>query len=157
MTAAHYAGVGFAALDGPTQKLHVETMRAGMSAALVVEEMARAADPKAFEDHPIERRSPVAAVQWAARRKIATDHAQAIRAAILGEAPESAAATKDPDCPCAACDPGMSLNGEPLPFASRMNVCPDCGNKRCPKAANHATWQCSGSNEVGQIGKPVTP
>jgi hypothetical protein len=36
-----------------------------------------------------------------------------------------------------------------------MNVCPDCGNKRCPKAANHARWQCSGSNETGQVGVPV--
>lgn len=55
-------------------------------------------------------------------------------------------------CPCAACDPGLILDGERLPFASRMNVCPDCGNKRCPKAANHALWQCSGSNAVGQVG-----
>jgi len=57
-----------------------------LASALDVEEMARAADPKAFEDHPIERRSHAAALQWAVRRKIATDHAQAIRAAILGEA-----------------------------------------------------------------------
>lgn len=62
------------------------------------------------------------------------------------------AASAVADCPCAACDPGMLLDGERLPFASRMNVCPECGNKRCPKAANHATWQCSGSNAVGQVG-----
>lgn len=54
---------------------------------------------------------------------------------------------RDPECPCAACDPGMLQR-----YPSRMNVCPDCGNKRCPKAANHAVWQCSGSNEPGQVG-----
>lgn len=40
-----------------------------------VAELARAADPRAFEPHPIEARSHAAAVQWAVRRKIATDHA----------------------------------------------------------------------------------
>jgi len=30
-------------------------------------------------------------------------------------------------------------------------VCPDCGNKRCPRATNHEL-ECSGSNEPGQKG-----
>lgn len=30
-------------------------------------------------------------------------------------------------------------------------VCPTCGNKRCPKATNHAHY-CTGSNDVGQAG-----
>lgn len=34
---------------------------------------------------------------------------------------------------------------------SRFIVCPDCGNKRCPKATFHGN-KCSGSNEVGQEG-----
>lgn len=59
------------------------------------------------------------------------------------------------DCPCAACDPGLILDGKPTGLPSRMSVCPDCGNKRCPKAANHAKWQCSGSNTVGQVGVQV--
>lgn len=60
------------------------------------------------------------------------------------------------DCgSCAACDPGLIVDGKVTGFRSRMNVCPDCGNKRCPKAANHAVWQCSGSNAVGQVGVPV--
>jgi len=59
------------------------------------------------------------------------------------------------ECPCAACDPGLVIDGKPSGLPSRMNVCPDCGNKRCPKAANHATWQCSGSNAVGQVGVRV--
>lgn len=62
---------------------------------------------------------------------------------------------RDPECSCAACDPGVIVDGKRTGFASRMNVCPDCGNKRCPKAANHAKWQCSGSNEVGQVGVPI--
>ena len=33
----------------------------------------------------------------------------------------------------------------------RMVVCPDCGNKRCPKATNHML-ECSGSNEPNQEG-----
>lgn len=59
---------------------------------------------------------------------------------------------RDPECPCAACDPGMLLGGERVPFATRMALCPDCGNKRCPKATDHREWQCSGSNEPGQVG-----
>ena len=33
----------------------------------------------------------------------------------------------------------------------RMIVCPDCGNKRCPKATHHDN-ECSGSNNFGQPG-----
>lgn len=64
--------------------LATNELRAAFGALLNVDEMARAADPEAFEDHPIERRSAAAALQWAVRRKIATDHARAIRAATLG-------------------------------------------------------------------------
>lgn len=33
----------------------------------------------------------------------------------------------------------------------RFVVCPDCGNKRCPKANNHNN-ACTNSNDVGQKG-----
>lgn len=33
----------------------------------------------------------------------------------------------------------------------RMNLCPECGNKRCPRSSNH-TNACTGSNELGQPG-----
>lgn len=33
----------------------------------------------------------------------------------------------------------------------RFIVCPDCGNKRCPKATFHGN-KCTNSNEVGQEG-----
>lgn len=45
---------------------------------------------------------------------------------------------------------------DPLPgLLSRTNsryiLCTECGNKRCPKAADHRN-KCSGSNEPGQKG-----
>lgn len=40
------------------------------------DKFARAYDPEAFEDHPAEARSTIAAIQWAARRKLATDAAE---------------------------------------------------------------------------------
>lgn len=40
------------------------------------------------------------------------------------------------------------------PFGARlwMIVCPNCGNKRCPKARDCRN-ACTGSNEVGQVGE----
>lgn len=40
---------------------------------------------------------------------------------------------------------------EKLSWGSWMALCPTCGNKRCPGAANHVN-QCTGSNETGQPG-----
>lgn len=34
---------------------------------------------------------------------------------------------------------------------SRMLLCPECGNKRCPKASDHDLL-CTGSNKPGQKG-----
>jgi len=47
-------------------------------------------------------------------------------------------------CPCRACR-SSELKG----FI--FIVCPDCGNKRCPKA-NHHDSDCTNSNEPGQAG-----
>lgn len=33
----------------------------------------------------------------------------------------------------------------------RMFVCPECGNKRCPRANSHKN-KCTGNNEPGQEG-----
>lgn len=41
-------------------------------------ELAAIIDPDAFEDHPIERRREAAALQWAARRHIAIEHADRV-------------------------------------------------------------------------------
>ncbi|WP_460821547.1 hypothetical protein [Lysobacter olei] len=46
-----------------------------------------------------------------------------------------------PACWCLTCDP----------VTVRMALCPDCGNKRCPKANDHR-HACTGSNEPGQKG-----
>ena len=55
-------------------------------------------------------------------------------------------------CWCTTCRP-ITLND------MRFVVCPDCGNKRCPKAHNH-TLACTNSNEPGQASSSwenVTP
>lgn len=56
-----------------------------------------------------------------------------------------------PDCWCLTCRP-VTLND------MRFMVCPDCGNKRCPRANDHRN-ACTGSNEPGQEGSayPDTP
>lgn len=56
-----------------------------------------------------------------------------------------------PGCWCRTCRP-VVLND------MRFVVCPDCGNKRCPRANDHRN-ACTGSNEPGQEGSayPDTP
>lgn len=56
-----------------------------------------------------------------------------------------------PDCWCRTCRP-VVLND------MRFVVCPDCGNKRCPRANDHRN-ACTGSNEPGQEGSayPAAP
>lgn len=53
-------------------------------------------------------------------------------------------------CPCLACwDDRNPMDEDGIRFAI-MNLCPACGNKRCPAADDHETWACNGSNEPGQ-------
>ena len=47
-------------------------------------------------------------------------------------------------CWCEKCRPIV-------PSDMRMVLCPDCGNKRCPKATDHRN-PCTGSNKPGQPG-----
>ncbi|MBB1060373.1 Lar family restriction alleviation protein [Marilutibacter spongiae] len=47
-------------------------------------------------------------------------------------------------CWCETCRPNTPTN-------MRFIMCPNCGNKRCPKATNHVN-ACTGSNEPGQPG-----
>lgn len=56
-----------------------------------------------------------------------------------------------PDCWCLTCRP-VTLND------MRFVVCPDCGNKRCPRANDHRN-ACTRSNEPGQEGSayPASP
>ena len=57
-------------------------------------------------------------------------------------------------CPCITCEGELAetfgrLTGDL--YFSGFIVCPNCGNKRCPKATLHSN-ECSGSNEPGQTG-----
>lgn len=47
-------------------------------------------------------------------------------------------------CGCLKCSPNVFPN-------MRFNVCPICGNKRCPHATDH-NYECTNSNDVGQTG-----
>ena len=49
-----------------------------------------------------------------------------------------------PKCGCHTCQPVTLEN-------MRFVACPECGNKRCPKANDHRN-ACTGSNEPGQPG-----
>lgn len=51
---------------------------------------------------------------------------------------------QNPDCWCLTCRPVVLSD-------MRFVVCPDCGNKRCPRANDHRN-ACTGSNEPGQEG-----
>ncbi|WP_416135225.1 hypothetical protein [Citrobacter portucalensis] len=56
-----------------------------------------------------------------------------------------------PDCWCRTCRPVTMSD-------MRFVVCPECGNKRCPRANDHRN-ACTGSNDPGQIGNayPASP
>lgn len=50
-------------------------------------------------------------------------------------------------CTCHACWPIHAAD----PPSVFMRLCPNCGNKRCPKASHH-DHACTGSNDAGQPG-----
>ena len=53
-------------------------------------------------------------------------------------------------CWCHRCNQNKKVNG--FPFAmTQMILCPECGNKRCPKATDHSL-ACTNSNDSGQQG-----
>ena len=49
----------------------------------------------------------------------------------------------------------LCLNKSGQMFLDRMILCPECGNKRCPKATYHEL-PCTNSNEPGQTGSIYT-
>lgn len=55
---------------------------------------------------------------------------------------------------CHKCLRDVMENGLPV-TSQRMIVCPECHNKRCPKASNH-NLKCTNSNEPGQAGSIYT-
>jgi hypothetical protein len=74
--------------------------------------------------------------------------AREIKQALVEQHPTSA------PCGCFSCrtetGDGMTVIGG-MKFLSVMVLCPDCGNKRCPKATRH-DQSCTGSNDTGQEG-----
>ena len=65
----------------------------------------------------------------------------ALYAAMLAAAPKL---PQGDGCWCQTCRP-ITLDD------MRMVLCPECGNKRCPRARHHDNL-CTGSNEPGQPG-----
>lgn len=56
------------------------------------------------------------------------------------------------ECWCERCDKEQAGPNEISLFLRfRMNLCPMCGDKRCPRATDHRN-ECTGSNEPGQPG-----
>ena len=52
---------------------------------------------------------------------------------------------------CHRCLEGVRTEfGIPI-TATTMILCPECRNKRCPKATDHE-FKCTGSNDIGQPG-----
>lgn len=55
-------------------------------------------------------------------------------------------------CWCYNCNKDRLDETGRLPYtATRMILCPTCGNKRCPHSTDH-NLACTGSNEPGQPG-----
>jgi hypothetical protein len=54
------------------------------------------------------------------------------------------------NCWCYLCLEHMVQDGWPIAL-QRMILCPDCGNKRCPRATDH-NLACTRSNDPGQLG-----
>lgn len=128
--------------------------RHAQTAPVVPEE----ATPDSIETLASARRRDHAVFQWNEdQRNAAADSWNACRAAMLAAAPQSPGSEpaavpgkwipvseRMPDCWCRTCRP-VVLND------MRFVVCPDCGNKRCPRANDHRN-ACTGSNEPGQKG-----
>lgn len=78
-------------------------------------------------------------------------HQQRARERVTRDYRAMLAAAPKPECWCHTCRPVTSDD-------MRMVLCPDCGNKRCPRANDHRN-ACTGSNEPGQEGSayPAAP
>ena len=77
---------------------------------------------------------------FATREKAMTDELRDERDAEIARLREDIA----PTCWCEKCRP-ITLED------MRMVLCPECGNKRCPRATDHNN-DCTNSNEPGQPG-----
>lgn len=56
------------------------------------------------------------------------------------------------DCFCYNCNKDRKDESGNFPYVlTRMIVCPECGNKRCPHSTDH-NLPCTNSNDPGQSG-----
>lgn len=103
--------------------------------------------PRQFDALP----KPGAWLLQSFERAIADKFQGFTRYATAGEIAEHDAATQPAaqrvgsGCWCETCD--TAANG----LRTKMALCPQCGNKRCPRATHHDN-SCTGSNEPGQKG-----
>lgn len=109
--------------------------------------------PVVPDELPVHAIAPYSGAEYEAGYR---DGWNACRAAMLAAAPQPQNAPQNipeiiPDCWCRTCRP-VVLND------MRFVVCPDCGNKRCPRENDHRN-ACTGSNEPGQEGSeyPAAP
>jgi hypothetical protein len=58
--------------------------------------------------------------------------------------------TENTNCWCWMCNRERTVHGIPYSM-TRMILCPQCGNKRCPHASDHRE-SCTGSNDPEQQG-----
>lgn len=60
------------------------------------------------------------------------------------------------ECWCYNCLDKIKEEGKMFPVTSyTFIVCPECGNKRCPRATDH-NLDCTNSNDPGQLGSRYT-
>lgn len=65
---------------------------------------------------------------------------------------KKSAVVEKPSCHCYNCLKDYTEPGSVFSYVTtRMILCPDCGNKRCPHATDHSL-ACTNSNEPGQPG-----
>lgn len=92
----------------------------------------------------------------ATRARSARSSAENSPAPVSGEGPADSGGSQTYKCGCGTCDQArrdaLAAAGDWTQAIFRpFIVCPDCGNKRCPRATHHDS-PCSGSNEPGQDG-----
>ena len=72
---------------------------------------------------------------------------------FVARRPNAPSPPAEPKCAeCRTCLEGVMLEGTDIPVTvSRMILCSECGNKRCPKATDHRL-DCTNDNSPGQPG-----
>jgi len=148
-------------VTGPTGEGR-NTVSGSMSAADPQPDgLARAYDPEAFEEHPIEQRSTLAAIQWAARRHLALQAAARLRPWLAEHDRQVAEKAWDEGYDGGRGDEAMDARGLPtdsdygvyhgnpyrVPESDIVepapDICPECGKHNLTsgdRPMSHADW-----------------